>query len=103
MEAQSSSAANFYGTSFATPQPYLTADYRLSDMGSSQAGFALTCETGKSFSVRLVATFQWQQGRDRVQTLIPDPEGESPPTLGPSVSASDLTTRTVTLGLKWRY
>jgi hypothetical protein len=102
-------AASFYGASFPTAQPFMSADYRLSPFYSGLGGLGVTFPLTRIFSMRLEATYQKQLGRDRVIPLaapaLPlrlegDDGGESVPR---SVSSADLNTVTGILGFSWRF
>jgi hypothetical protein len=91
--------AYFYGNSFLVPQPYMSADYRLSPFGSFMGGLTVTRRLYESISANLGATYLSQHGRDRI-TLVPT----TPETRGStSVSAADMTVLTVTFGFLWTY
>ena len=97
-------AASFYGTSFDTPPVYRTADYRLSAFSNIQVGLAFSYSFSHDFLVRVGGTYQTQRGRDRILPLIQPPVEDNPAVYGgSSVSAADVNTQTITVGLKWRY
>ncbi len=97
-------AASFYGAQFATPQPYMSADYRLSAMSSILLGCSASVNLSEDLTLRIGGTYQIQQGRDRLTPLQMAATATSPATYsGPTTSAADVNTTTFTLGLKWRY
>jgi hypothetical protein len=97
-------AATFYDSQFAVPQPYMSADYRLSAFRSILLGCAVSTEIMEGLTLSLGGTYQIQQGRDQITPLQTAASGGSPAIYaGPSVSAADVNTMTVTLGLKWQY
>ncbi len=100
----SQSAASFYGAQFAAPQPYLSADYRLSAMASVLVGCSVAVDLADNLTLSFGGTYQIQQGRDRLTPLQAAATLSSPASYaGPSTSAADVNTTTFTLGLKWRY
>jgi hypothetical protein len=91
--------AYFYGNRFVVPQPYMSADYRLSPFGSFMGGLTVSRRLQDSISANVGATYLSQHGRDRI-TLVPT----TPETRGStSVSAADMTVLTVTFGFVWTY
>ncbi len=90
------SAASFYGSLFTTPQPYMSADYRLSPFWSALGGLGISKKIDERMGVSLAATFQSQTGRDRI-TLV-SANGERA-----DVSAADLIVATVTFGFTYTY
>ena len=106
----SQSHASFFAYEFGSPQSYMSADYRLSAFDSILGGLTLSYAIRPNLTLSLGATYQYQQGRDRVTPLpapvpgvrspLEDGEGEGGPT---TVSAADLTVITGTLGIAWRY
>jgi hypothetical protein len=97
-------AASFYDAKFATPQTYMSSDYRLSAFSSVLLGCAVSTEILKGLTLSLGGTFQYQQGRDRLTPLQTSASGNSPAIYaGPSTSAADVNTTTITVGLKWQY
>lgn len=96
--------ASFYSALLAGPQPYRSADYRLSPFGSAQVGLAVSYEIQDGLTVHLGGTYQLQQGRDQITPLERAATATSPAVFsGPSTSAADMTTNTLTVGLTWRY
>ena len=93
--------ASFYGSSFASPQTYMSADYRLSPLDSWLVGLGLTHRIDETLSVNLGAAYQSQRGRDRVTPIAatPSPTGAGAIT----ASAADLTVVTITAGFTWSY
>ncbi len=91
--------AYFYGNRFLVPQPYMSADYRLSPFGSFLGGLTVTRRLYDSISANLGATFLSQHSRDpiRLVTTTPGERGVA------SISAADMTVTTVTFGLVWTY
>jgi hypothetical protein len=112
----SQSQASFFAYEFASPQTYMSADYRLSAFDSVLGGLTVSYAIRPNLSLSVGATYQYQQGRDRVvpaaaaapvpppavrSPLDDDDEGEDG---GPaSVSAADMSVITGTVGLSWRY
>jgi hypothetical protein len=92
-------AASFYGQLFATPETYMSADYRLSSLYSILGGLAFTKKIDERLSLSLGATYQSQTGRDRVTPIASTPAARN----AGSVSAADLTIYTVTAGFTWKY
>jgi len=108
------SHASFFSYLFAAPQTYMSSDYRLSAFDSILGGLTVSYNIRRDLVLSVGATYQNQQGRDRVTpTAAPPPpraplgeggddgegEGGSPST----VSAADMTVFTATVGLSWRY
>jgi hypothetical protein len=93
------SAASFYGSRFVTPQPYMSADYRLSPMDSILGGLGVSHKLENGSSVNAGVTFQSQTGRDRLTPLATS----SSATRVTSTSPADLTVVTVTLGYTFNY
>ena len=106
------SHASFFSYQFAAPQTFMSSDYRLSAFDSILGGVTLSCNIRRDLVLSLGATYQFQQGRDRVSPAPPPPlrspledgeegdDGGSGPT---TVSAADMTVFTATVGLSWRY
>lgn len=92
--------ASFYGNRFLLPQPYMSADYRLSPLDSVLGGLTVTRRLDNSISVSAGATMQSQRGRDRILLVSTSPEGERGTT---SVSAADLKVLTIIGGLTWSF
>jgi hypothetical protein len=91
----------------------MSSDYRLSAFDSVLGGLTVSCSLRRDLVLSVGATYQYQQGRDRVvptTAAIPEPlrarledgeeEGDE---AGSTVSAADLTVVTATVGLSWRY
>jgi hypothetical protein len=91
----------------------MSADYRLSAFDSVLGGLTVSYAIRRDLVLAVGATYQFQQGRDRV---VPAPAAVPPTPLGPlaegeegeggsptTVSAADMTVYTVTVGLSWRY
>lgn len=96
--------AYLYGNQFLVPQPYMSADYRLSPLDSILGGLTVTRRLYDSISVNAGATYQSQRGRDRIILVSVSPEGEGEGGGGvTSVSAADLNVLTITLGLTWTF
>lgn len=85
--------ASFYASQFAAPQPYMSADYRLSSFDSFLEGLSASCQLKDSLVLKAGGTFERARGRDRVRPLA----------TGPILSSADLDKATFTLGLSWRY
>ena len=96
------SDASFYGATFATPKPYMSADYRLAALQSALVGCTVSAELMENVSFNLGATYQLQQGKHAI-TPLASGSGATAIYSGPSVSAADLNVTTFTLGLKWQY
>jgi hypothetical protein len=107
------SHASFFSYQFAAPQTSMSSDYRLSAFDSILGGLTLSYNIRRDLVVSLGATYQFQQGRDRVVPLaavVPPPllhapfgEGEGEDGGPATVSAADMTVITGTFGLSWRY
>ena len=107
-------AASFFAYSFASPQSFMSSDYRLSAFDNILGGLTVSYRFPHDLTVSLGATYQSQRGRDRVAPIIAAPQT---PLLAPSddgeggggsgspglVSSADMTTITWTFGLSWRY
>jgi len=107
------SHASFFGYSFATPQTYMSADYRLSALHSAQGGLTIAYAIRPDLVISLGATYQYQRGIDRVLPIAAVPplpasaledgdDGDGTGTIE-TVSAADLSILTGTIGLTWRY
>ena len=92
-------AASFYGSLFAAPQTYMSADSRLSPLWSLLGGLGLTYQLNPGLALSLAGTYQVQEGRDRVTPSTSSPRGAGSTT----VSAADLNTATLTLGASWKF
>jgi hypothetical protein len=109
-------AASFFAYQFATPQPAMSADYRLSAFWSYLVGMGVTVDLTDKMSLILDASYTGQTGTNRVtpQATVPVPfrlpagslsleqegEGEGGAT---SVSPADLQVTTVTIGLSFKF
>ena len=93
--------AYFFANRFLVPQPYMSADYRLSPFGSVMGGLTLSRNIAAGLSANVGATFLTQHGRDRV-TLVAPPAEEGR-TRTSSVSAADMNVATMTFGLTLLY
>jgi len=102
--------ASFFSYQFAAAQPYMSSDYRLSAFASLLGGLTVSYNIRPNLVMSLGATYQFQQGQDRVlptaavpaplpRAPLEDGEGGGPAT----VSAADMTVLTGTFGLSWRY
>jgi hypothetical protein len=97
-------AASFYDSKFASAQPFMSSDYRLSAFRSALLGCALSTELLEGLTLSVGGTYQIQQGRDQLTPLQTAATASAPAIYaGPSVSAADVNTTTFTLGLKWQY
>ena len=100
----SQSAASFYGAQFAAPQAYMSADYRLSAMDSILLGCSVSVDLTNDLTLSFGGSYQFQQGRNQLTPLQTAATLSSPAVYaGPTTSAADVNTTTLTLGLKWRY
>ncbi len=98
------SAASFYGAQFATPQTYMSADYRLSAMDSIQFGCSMSVDLREDLSLNFGGTYQIQRGRNQLTPLQTAATAYAAAMYsGPTTSAADVNTTTVALGLKWRF
>ncbi len=95
------SAASFYGSLFVRPQPFMSADYRLSPFSSLLGGLTVSYEIFPGLEAYAAATLQSQTGRDRVVPLGAASGEEEMG--GQSVSAADMSVATVTFGFKRRF
>jgi hypothetical protein len=91
--------ASFYGSLFTGPETYMSADSRLSPLGSLLGGLTGTYRVNDALSVNLGGTYQIQEGRDRVTPATSTPGGVG----DVKVSAADLTVLSVTAGLSFRF
>ena len=97
-------AASFYGAYFSAPQPFLSADYRLSAFHSIQVGCALSTELMEGLTLRVGGTYQIQQGSHPLTPMALAPTGGTPPVFsGPATSPADVNATTFSVGLKWQY
>jgi len=107
------SHASFFSYGFSTPRTYMSSDYRLSAFDSLLGGLTVSYSIRRELVLTVGATYQKQQGRDRV---LPAPAAAPAPLFSPledgedggsgdgsTVSAADLTVMTATVGLSWRY
>lgn len=100
----SQSAADFYGASFAAPQAYQSADYRLSAFHSVLLGCSVATDLMPGLTLSLGGTYQIQQGQDPILPLAGGTLGTASASFsGPATSAADVNTTTFTVGLKWQY
>ena len=107
------SHASFFGYEFDAPQTFMSSDYRLSAFYSALGGLTVAYSIRHDLVLSVGATYQFQQGRDRVVPApapVPLPlrspleDGEEGEEGGSStVSAADMTAITATFGLSWRY
>ena len=96
--------ASFYAPKFATAQPFMSSDYRLSAMQSLLAGLTISTEIAEGWTASVGATYQFQQGKKSITPLATAGTSTSPAVYsGPGTSAADVNTTTVTVGLKWTY
>ena len=91
--------ASFYGSLFTVPETYMSADSRLSPLGSLLGGLTGTYRVNDALSLNLGGTYQIQEGRDRVTPATSTPGGVG----DVKVSAADMTVLTVTAGLSFRF
>jgi hypothetical protein len=97
-------AATFYDAKFATPKTYMSSDYRLSAFTSALLGCAVSTEVTAGLTLSLGGTYQVQTGREKLTPLQKAATASAPAIYsGPSTSAADVNTTTITLGLKWQY
>jgi len=96
------SHATFFSYQFAAPQTYMSSDYRLSAFDSILGGLTVSYNIRRDLVLTVGATYQSQQGRDRVEPAGAPPAGEEGSSTS-TVSAADMTVYTVTVGLSWRY
>ncbi len=94
-------AASFWGNTFATPQQYMSSDYRLAAFSSILGGLAVSHKMSDTVDVNLGFTYQSQTGKDPITVSKPATPGS--PAGSASISAADLTVVTVTAGFTWRY
>jgi hypothetical protein len=98
------SRAAFYAGSFASPEPFMSSDYRLSAFGNLLGGLTVSTEIRPGLTLSLGGTYQFQHGRDRLIPIASAATSTRPAVLdGPSTSAADLDTTTITVGITWRY
>jgi hypothetical protein len=91
--------ASFYGSLFASPETYMSADSRLSPLASLLAGLTVTHQLNEAVSVNFGTTYQAQTGRDRVTPATSSPGGAR----AAQVSSADLNTVTLTAGIRWTF
>ena len=109
----SQQGASFYAFEFATPQTYMSSDYRLSDFWSWQGGIGVSYAISPQLSWNVAARFLEQTGLDRV---LPRTTGTPPPALrqegeegeegeegGRTLSPADLDQLTLTVGVSYRF
>jgi len=97
-------AASFYDSKFTTAQTYMSSDYRLSAFSSILLGGSLSTEIMEGLTLSVGGTYQIQQGRDKLTPLQTAATASTPAIYaGPTTSAADVNTTTVTVGLKWQY
>ncbi len=94
------SAASFYTSRLAAPQPYMSADYRLSPFWNVLGGLTLGRKLSPDVTAFIGASVQTQQGRDRV-TLAGTTNSGAPGST--TVSAADMTVVMVTVGFTYGY
>jgi len=94
----SQNGASFYGGSFAQPQTYLSADYRLSPFDSLLFGLNISYDVTSSLTLNAGASTQQSNGHDRLKP-ISTTGGSS----GVDASPADFSTNTFTFGFKWRF
>jgi hypothetical protein len=94
-------AASFWGNTFAAPQPYMSADYRLAAFSSILGGLSVTHKMTDAVDVNLGFTYQSQTGKNPITVSKPATPGS--PGGSASISAADLTVLTITAGFTWRY
>lgn len=94
-------AAAFWGNTFAAPQEFMSADYRLAAFSSILGGLTVTHTLSEGVDVNLGFTLQSQAGRDSITVAKPATPGS--PAGSASISAADLGVTTVTAGFTWRY
>jgi Protein of unknown function (DUF3570) len=90
--------ASFYTSRLAAPQTFMSADYRLAPLDSVLGGLTITRKIDEALSVSLGATFQSQQGRDRILPISTSPPTPGAPAARP-ISAADMTVTTFSVGL----
>ena len=106
------SNASFFSYLFAAPQAYMSSDYRLSAFYSILGGLTVSYNIRRDLVLSVGATYQSQQGQDRVLPATAPPPARSPLDEGEgegnggsptTVSSADMTVVTATVGLSWRY
>jgi hypothetical protein len=93
------SGASFYGSLFASPETFMSADSRLSPFDSLLGGLTVTHQLNEAVSLNLGGTYQVQLGNDRVTPATSSPGG----TGAAKVSSADMDIVTVTVGLGWKF
>jgi hypothetical protein len=91
--------ASFYGSRFAAPESFMSADYRLSPFDSVLGGLTITRKIDEALSVNVGLTLQSQVGRDRITPILTSPPRSGAPAAVPT-SAADMTVTAFTVGLK---
>jgi hypothetical protein len=91
--------ASFYGSLFASPETFMSADSRLSPFWSVLGGLTVTHQLSEAVSLNLGFTYQSQLGRDRVTPATSSPGGAR----GTTVSSADMNIATVTVGMGWTF
>ena len=82
----------------------MSADYRLSAMDSILLGCSVSVDLTNDLTLSFGGSYQFQQGRNQLTPLQTAATLSSPAVYaGPTTSAADVNTTTLTLGLKWRY
>lgn len=94
------SAASFYASLFATPQPYMSSDYRLSSFYSWLGGLGVSKRLSGAVSANAALTYTSQTGRDRI---VPPTTSGRVKGAAPSVSSADMTVATFTVGFTYTY
>ena len=94
-------AAAFWGNTFAVPQEFVSADYRLAAFWSILGGLKVTHRMNESMDWDLGFTYQSQTGRDPI-TVTKAATGTSPGGSA-TISGADLMFLTIAAGFKWRY
>ena len=100
MRLYTQSAASFFGAQFSAEQPHMSSDYRLSSLWNVLGGLSVGRKLDEQMSVRLGATYQKQESRDRITLSGTGSAGEHGST---AVSAADMTVLTVTVGFTYAY
>jgi len=90
--------AYFFANSFPTPQTFMSSDYRLSPFSSVMFGLTLSRRILEGITANIGATYLSQNSNDPIR-LTPTVAGAR----STSVSAADMTIKTLTFGLAWNY